>query len=417
MKKSIVFLLALVFLLTACGRDASQETSRTNESFPSTETIPDTATISGYLDPARTTELQPFVISAVSKVNLESEEYRTPSVRLCLSDGVIFFARAADQTVVGGGLHSYSVWKADFAGEKVHIGDFDCYTSNPYMAANLEYFYFAVTEAFSEQMVYEGQYTNIIYRIRLSDLTMEEVYRSKETLPGFYMDILGDKLMIRQARRDGESYTTWIECYDPEQKEVLYKTEDYTSVNGVGRYMLNISVDGNTVYGLLTERDQADEEHETPSVVVFDNNLRESGRILTDAVKDYLIFTYPYRFHVRNGLVEVTNGNQSETLIAVIGDGSLKEVFRKQNVQQTFTNRKDTPWVFFDLSEKTVYTCDPENGTVLAAKILFADDSFPIELYPAGETMLAKAVSNVEGTVYYRFEEADIPFEKLDILP
>ncbi len=347
----------------------------------------------------------------VREVRLQSEDYvkllkpekegliiRYPMV--FLQDGFICSAGLAEyESKVGGTYHPRKLLKIDLNGNITEIGQYNCFSENSCLTSDGQSLLFAVVEAVSEQEVYQGHYTNVIYKVDLNTLALEEIYRSNAELPEFYMALQQNSLIIRQAKRDGEKYTTWLEQYDLSEKRIVARSEEYVSVNGIGRYLLNVNVDQGVVYGLLTERDRADDAHETPSIIVYNEKLEEVERIDCSSVKDYLIHTYPQKFCVRNDTVYVKNGNNMEVLVAINENGVLKEIFRKQsmNFQIPWTSGQQ-PLLFSSEDEGIFYCWDPLSESMQASHVLFeGDNSVPAAVWQADNASLLILYDNRMG--------------------
>ena len=181
--------------------------------------------------------------------------------------------------------------------------------------------------------------------------------------------------------------------------------------DGIGRYLLNVSVDQDVVYGLLTERTEKNDASETPSIVVYNNQLEEIDRISCENVKDYLINTYPNQFCVRKGNIYVQNGNNMEVLVALIENDALKEVFRRQGMNFTIPWARDEDPVLFSAEMTGVlYSLDTSSGIMKASKVFMSDDRLvPGFVWQAQGTLLILQWENNVGIAGY----AVVDYEKL----
>ncbi len=367
MRHKIGALAVLVcLLLGAC----SQQKIPDKSTVTITEHLTDNKTDSGMVQ--LNSEKERKLYQADSKMNLTSTSRK---IVLALKDEEYIYLQAAtNDPIPGGGMLSYVLWKekvGNAGAEKAQLGEINFFTINQDWIITEDNVFFVVTEL-SADPVSDNPFVNVIYQLSLKgESALREVYRDARTLPGAYIELYDSYLLIRQAEREGERYSTWLELYDPIKQKLMTASGKYTSINGLGQYLMNISVDNDIIYGVFSERDQADEEHETPAILIFNENLEETGRIQTNAVKDYMINTYPYHFQVSGSNVMITNGNQNETLFAVIENGSLKELGREQQYLPAVGSETGSSRVYVDLRTNSLRSYDYLTQEMTGTETLF----------------------------------------------
>ncbi len=300
----------------------------------------------------------------------------------------------------GGGTSELCVGVITADGTSSYIGDFKAFSFG-IAAADENTGYFEVGESANGPFLEsDNRFTSVIYAVDLSGGSFKEIYRSNKTLPEFYMAADSGQLIIRQTEHTGDTYSTYLEVYDTENQKTLATTERFDSVNGIGRYMLNVSACGNQIFGLMTERDAADDEHETPSIVVYDRNLQEQYRIDCSEIKDYLIFTYPYLFRIIDDLLIVCNRNQSETLIGKIEDKKITKVFRQKNLSPCFSADAASIPLFLDLNLHELYAYDEAEQKLVRLPIDQEPDSAILSAYSYKDAVLTESWDPERGAPY-----------------